>query len=127
MRDLGKPDAPRAAAVGMRVSLVEPGAVSSGFVANAGVDVDVDVPTMVAAAGAHSPALASYVARTTAAFSPTAAQTPAGAATAIVELLLAETPAIRIQTSDRARAFVGRKLADLDGSAVFTETLGWVS
>ncbi|HEY8914695.1 hypothetical protein [Lacisediminihabitans sp.] len=117
----------------MRVSLVEPGAVSSGFVANAGagvdvdVDVDVDVPTMVAAAGAHSPALANYVARTTAAFSPAAAQTPAGAAAAIVELLLAETPALRIQASDGARAFVGRKLADLDGSAVFTETLGWVS
>ncbi|TXN30325.1 SDR family NAD(P)-dependent oxidoreductase [Lacisediminihabitans profunda] len=115
--------APVAATVGVRVSLVEPGAVSSDFVANVGADV----PAMVAAAGAYGPALAGYIARTTAAFSPAAAQTPAGAAAAIVELLLAETPAVRIQTSDAARAFVARKLADLDGSAVFTETIGWVS
>jgi NAD(P)-dependent dehydrogenase (short-subunit alcohol dehydrogenase family) len=113
--------APVAATIGVRVSVVEPGAVASSFVANAGLDRD----AMVAAAGPYAPALAAYVERTAGAFAN--AQTSESAADVIVATLLAESPAFRVQTSDAARAFVGIKLADLDGSAVQRFTSTWVA
>ncbi|WP_345761972.1 SDR family oxidoreductase [Diaminobutyricibacter sp. McL0608] len=113
---------PLAATLGVPVSIVEPGAVSTEFVANVGVDV----PAMLEAIGPYGPALEAYLARTAAAFDPSRAQTPDAVATAIVDLLLSEHPPARLQTSETARQFVGAKLADLDGSAVQGMTSGWV-
>ncbi|MER8187379.1 SDR family NAD(P)-dependent oxidoreductase [Kitasatospora sp. NPDC094015] len=113
--------APVAATAGVQVTLVEPGAVASEFIANQGIDLD----TELRAAGPYAPALKSYVDRTLAAFA-TAAQTPAEAAATITEALDTDRPVLRMQTSDAARAFVGRKLADLDGSAVLGLTGSWV-
>ncbi|WP_328923963.1 SDR family NAD(P)-dependent oxidoreductase [Streptomyces sp. NBC_00190] len=112
--------APVAATVGVDITVIEPGAVASEFVASVGVDV----PAMLAAAGPYAPALGSYIDRTMKTF--TQAQTSAEAAAPIVEALTAEKPAFRVQTSDWAREFVSAKLGDLDGSAVQTQTGGWV-
>ncbi|MEU1420824.1 SDR family NAD(P)-dependent oxidoreductase [Kitasatospora sp. NPDC005751] len=112
--------APVAATVGVKVIVVEPGAVASEFVASQGLDI----PALLAAAGPYAPALDAYAARTRAAF--TRAQTPEQAAESVVEALTAEQPPFRMQTSETARAFVGAKLADLDGSAVQELTGGWV-
>ncbi|MFB7463535.1 SDR family oxidoreductase [Streptomyces sp. NPDC056224] len=112
--------APVAATVGVDVTVIEPGAVASEFVASVGVDV----PAMLAAAGPYAPALQAYIDRTMKTF--TQAQTSAEAAAPIVESLTAEKPAFRVQTSDWAREFVAAKLTDLDGSAVQTQTGDWV-
>ncbi|MFE6866398.1 SDR family NAD(P)-dependent oxidoreductase [Kitasatospora sp. NPDC057692] len=113
--------APVAATVGVAVSVVEPGAVASEFVASQGIDL----PALLAAAGPYAPALDAYAARTRAAFDQ--AQTPEEAAETVVAALTADRPPFRLQTSERARAFVAAKLADLDGSAVQGLTSGWVA
>ena len=113
---------PVAASVGVPVTVVEPGAVTTEFVANVGVDL----PAMLQAVGPYGPALQAYLARTAAAFDPSRAQTPDAVATVIVDLLLSEHPPARLQTSETARQFVGAKLADLDGSAVQSLTAGWI-
>ena len=112
--------APLAAAHGVRVTVVEPGAVASEFVANVGFD-----PAQLAAAGPYAPQLRTYLDRTGAAFA--AAQTSEAAAASIIDVLTADKPAFRVQTSDIARTFVGSKLADLDGSAVQSMTATWVT
>ncbi|OKK17302.1 short-chain dehydrogenase [Streptomyces sp. CB00455] len=112
--------APVAATVGVAVTVVEPGAVASEFVAA----LELDVPALLAAAGPYAPALQAYIARTMESYGQ--AQTPAEAAAPVVEALTARTPAFRVQTSDWARDFIGAKLSDLDGSAVQTLTGGWV-
>ncbi|MTE15505.1 SDR family NAD(P)-dependent oxidoreductase [Nocardia sp. CT2-14] len=112
--------APVAASVGVDITVVEPGAVASEFVANLGVDR----PALVAAAGPYAPALEAYFARTQHAFDN--AQTPAEAAAPIIGALTADRPPFRVQTSDWARDFVATTLADLDGSAVQTLTRAWV-
>jgi NAD(P)-dependent dehydrogenase (short-subunit alcohol dehydrogenase family) len=112
--------APVAATVGVRVSVIEPGAVASEFVASQRLDV----PALVEAAGPYGPALSNYVDRTRGAFS--SAQSSADAAAAIIATLDADEPAFRVQTSEAARGFVGTKLADLDGSGVQTLTREWV-
>ncbi|MDZ5443683.1 SDR family NAD(P)-dependent oxidoreductase [Micromonospora sp. 4G57] len=113
--------APVAATVGVLVTVVEPGAVASEFVANVGVDRD----AAVAQAGVYAPALRAYLDRTAGAFA--AAQSPADAAAAVVATLTDPEPAPRVQTSTTARQFVGAKLADLDGRAVATITAGWLA
>lgn len=45
----------------------------------------------------------------------------------IIEALTVESPVFRMQTSDRARQFVGVKLADLDLSSVVGMTKTWVA
>ncbi|MFB7503484.1 SDR family oxidoreductase [Streptomyces broussonetiae] len=112
--------APVAATVGVSVTVIEPGAVASEFVANVGLDV----PAMLAAAGPYAPALQSYIERTRTSF--TGAQSPAEAAAPIVAALSADEPPLRVQTSEWARDFVHTKLADLDGAAVQALTGGWV-
>jgi hypothetical protein len=114
---------PVAATVGVRVTVVEPGAVGSEFVANVGLDV----PAALEAAGEYGPALGAYLEHSRDVFSASAAQTPAGAAAAIVAVLTHDNPPARVQTSDGARAFVGAKLADLDGSAVTRMTTAWIT
>jgi NAD(P)-dependent dehydrogenase (short-subunit alcohol dehydrogenase family) len=109
-----------AAAVGVRVTVVEPGAVASEFVASQRLDV----PALVAGAGPYGPALQSYIDRATQSFGN--AQSAEEAATTVVEVLEAEDPPFRAQTSEWARGFVGTKLADLDGSAVQAVMAQWV-
>ncbi|MET8878642.1 SDR family NAD(P)-dependent oxidoreductase [Nocardia sp. NPDC004604] len=112
--------APVAARVGVAVSVVEPGAVASEFVNNvAGRD------TVLEQVGPYAPALSAYLDRTRGAFAN--AQTPQDVATQMVELLACERPAFRTLTSDTARAFVGMKLADFDGSAVQAMTGAWIA
>jgi NAD(P)-dependent dehydrogenase (short-subunit alcohol dehydrogenase family) len=113
--------APVAATVGVRVSVVEPGAVGSEFVSNVGIESS----PLRANPGPYSDALAAYLERTAGAFAN--AQSPKDAAAPIVELLGAGSPAFRIQTSPGATAFAGVKLADLDGSRVIGMTTPWVS
>lgn len=112
--------APVAATVGVQVTVVEPGAVNSEFVSSQRLDI----PALLTAAGPYAPALRSYVDRTLAAFG--SGQTSAQAAAPVIAALTAERPPFRVQTSDTARAFVGAKLADLDGSAVQSLTGTWV-
>ncbi|MFF5016360.1 SDR family oxidoreductase [Streptomyces sp. NPDC001165] len=114
--------APVAAAHGVSVSVIEPGAVATEFVANVGVDLE----EAVATAGVYAPQLNAYVNRTVAQFLD-GAQTAEGAAETVIEALTADEPAFRLQTSDWARGFVGTKLTDLDGSAVLGITNGWVA
>ncbi|MEU5781655.1 SDR family NAD(P)-dependent oxidoreductase [Micromonospora lupini] len=113
--------APLAATTGVRVTVVEPGAVASEFVSNIGIDAD----AAIAAAGAYGPALRAYLARTGQAFA--AAQSPADAAAVVLATLSDPAPPVRVQTSDGARQFVGVKLADLDGAAVARLTGGWLA
>ncbi|MFJ9968797.1 SDR family oxidoreductase [Streptomyces avermitilis] len=113
--------APVAATVGVSVTVVEPGAVASEFVASQGLDI----PALTEAAGPYGPALQAYIDRTMRSFGN--AQTPAQAAAPIIEALTADRPAFRVQASDWARDFAGTKLADLDGSAVQSLTGTWVS
>ncbi|MEU8289124.1 SDR family NAD(P)-dependent oxidoreductase [Micromonospora sp. NPDC048905] len=112
--------APLAATTGVRVTLVEPGAVASEFVTNIAIDADAAID----AAGVYGPALRAYLARTGQAFA--AAQSPADAAAAVLAVLSDPAPPVRVQTSDGARQFVGVKLADLDGAAVARMTGGWL-
>lgn len=112
---------PVAAAVGVAVTVVEPGAVASEFVANASEGRD----AALADAGPYAAQLAAYLERTAGAFA--AAQQPAQVAEVIVRVLTEPEPPLRVQTSDAARAFVGLKLADLDGSRVTGATAGWVA
>ena len=112
--------APVAATVGVKVSVVEPGAVASAFVANAGLDL----PTMLATAGPYAPALTGYAGHVGASFAK--AQTSEEAGAVVVATLLAANPAFRVQTSDTARSFVSLKLADLTGHAVQGLMSSWV-
>lgn len=113
--------APVAASVGVRVSVIEPGAVASSFLANAGVDPQ----DALEQAGVYRAALAGYLNRTAGAFSR--AQTPEAAAAVVLATMLATEPAFRVQTSDAATSLVGVKLADLDGSGVQALTSSWVA
>ncbi|MCX5175041.1 SDR family NAD(P)-dependent oxidoreductase [Streptomyces virginiae] len=114
--------APVAGAVGVSVSVIEPGAVATEFVNNIGLDLE----ARIAAAGPYSDALRHYVERTVGQFL-NGAQTPAGAAESVMEALTVERPAFRIQTSQWARDFTGNKLVDQDGSAVVGMTGAWVA
>ena len=90
--------APVAATVGVRVSVVEPGAVASSFVANAGVDP----AAMLAAAGPYAPALQGYSA-THGRLVREGAVVRDAAAVVVATSSLAGNPAFRVQTSDTAR------------------------
>ncbi|MFR9797264.1 SDR family oxidoreductase [Streptomyces sp. MS06] len=111
--------APVAATVGVSVGVIEPGAVASEFVSNVGLEADV-----LEQAGPYAPALSGYLEHVRAMFG--AAQTSEEVGEQIAELIAAERPAFRTLTSDTARAFVGSKLTDLDGSSVQTMTGSWV-
>ncbi len=112
---------PVAATVGVGVCVIEPGAVGSEFVANAGVDRE----ALLTGAGVYAPAFGSYLERTAGAFANAQAVEEVGALVAAT--LEVDPLPFRLQTSDGARAFVGIKLADLDGSKVTGLTSGWVA
>ena len=112
---------PVAATVGVGVCVIEPGAVGSEFVANVGVDRE----AMLASADVYGAALSSYLERTAGAFANAQAVEEVGAL--VAGALELDPLPFRLQTSDGARAFVGIKLSDLDGSAVTGFTGTWVS
>lgn len=115
--------APVVAHFGVDVSIVEPAAVASAFIANvAGQATD-------PAAGAdpndpYAAILSAYLQRTAGAFAQ--AQPASDAASVIVEAATTATPKFRWQTSDSAVAFAGLSLADLDGSGVLAQTGRWL-
>jgi len=121
--------APVVAHFGIVVSVVEPGAVASEFVANIGGVVtpqgEPALPEFSADDDPYEPMLRSYLVRSRSAFA--AAQSPAEAAAVIVEAATTESPRFRWQTSPTAAAFVGLSLADLDGRRVLGQTSGWVA
>lgn len=114
--------APVLAATGVDVAVIEPGAVASDFVANAGLQPD----ALIADAGPYADVLERYLARTVQQFG-TGAQPAAEVAALIVDVLGMEKPPFRLQTSDWSRGFVARKLADTDGSAVLNMTSAWLT
>ncbi|TWP46119.1 SDR family NAD(P)-dependent oxidoreductase [Lentzea tibetensis] len=113
--------APVAAAQGVTVTVVEPGAVASEFVNN----VQIDRGAIFEQMGVYAGSFKNYMGRTGDSFA--AAQTSDEAARTVVEALTAQNPAFRVQTSEWAREFTGRKLADNDGSAVQELTRGWIA
>lgn len=113
---------PVAKTVGVRVSLIEPGAVASAFVENAQIDQDASV----ADAGPYAQALKAYFARTMQQFDPASAQSPDQVAELIVTHVADPEPAFRVQTSSLATDFVKLKLSDLDGSRVTGMTASWL-
>ncbi|NUT71543.1 SDR family oxidoreductase [Pseudarthrobacter sp. C4D7] len=113
---------PVAKTVGVGVHVIEPGAVASNFVANAGIDAG----ALVASAGPYGPAISAYLARTSRQFASSSAQEPAEVAAVVLATLEDSNPDFRIQTSPWAHDFVRTKLGDLDGSRVTGLTAGWV-
>ncbi|HEX2903861.1 MAG TPA: SDR family NAD(P)-dependent oxidoreductase [Jatrophihabitans sp.] len=107
--------APVAARVGVWVSVIEPAAVASDFVANV---------SRQASPGPYEQTLQAYLSRTQAAFAN--AQPAAEAGAAIAAAARSTTYRFRWQTSAAASAFVGLSLADLDGSSVLGQTATWL-
>ena len=115
--------APVAASVGVLVSVIEPGPVSTEFVSNVGVDV----ATIFAEAGEYEPAMQAYMRHVMAEFAnPDAAQNGDDVAEVVLTSMVTDSPAFRHQTSHWARTFTGYKLSDHDGSAVVGMTTDWL-
>jgi short-subunit dehydrogenase len=102
---------------GVWVSVVEPAAVASDFVANVQRPADADDP--------YAELLTAYLARTQGAFAN--AQSAADAGAAIAACATASSYTFRWQTSAGATAFVGMSLADLDGERVLGATRTWIA
>lgn len=112
--------APVASTVGVHVTVVEPGAVSSEFLENIGLKP----ADMIAGAGVYAPALSAYADTSLGQYEW--AQTPREAAAAVLEALTLPDPPLRMQTSEKVEAYVATKLADLNGSKVLGMTRDWV-
>jgi NAD(P)-dependent dehydrogenase (short-subunit alcohol dehydrogenase family) len=111
--------APVAATAGVSVTVVEPGAVATSFVANVGRSQSglADDP--------YAAVLETYLDRAGSAFG--AAQSAQSAGAVVAALLDGDTPPFRVQTSESAAQFIAVKLADLDGSAVQRITSAWLA
>jgi len=115
--------APVAATVGVHVSVIEPGPVTTEFVNNVGVDVD----KLFAEGGDYTPAMHAYLRHVMAEFAnPDSAQTGDDVAETVLGAMVTDSPALRHQTSPWAKTFAGYKLSDHDGSAVVGMTSDWV-
>jgi NAD(P)-dependent dehydrogenase (short-subunit alcohol dehydrogenase family) len=101
---------------GVWVSVIEPGAVASEFVANVARPGD---------PGPYAELLDAYLARTQAAFA--AAQSAQEAGAAIATAATSPDYRFRWQTSSQAASFVGLSLADIDGERVASLTRTWIS
>jgi NAD(P)-dependent dehydrogenase (short-subunit alcohol dehydrogenase family) len=121
--------APVAARLGIDVSVVEPGPVSTEFVSG----------IMTRGAGAlrgaphlhghddadpYAPLLGAYVARTQDTFAN--AQRAEEVAAVVVEAAITDRPRFRWQTSEAASTFVGMSIHDLHGDKVIGETATWL-
>jgi len=112
--------APVAATAGVSVTVVEPGAVTSSFVANVGRDLN----QSGLANDPYAAALEAYLARAASSFG--SAQSARSAGEIVAALLDGDRPPFRVQTSEAARQFVAAKLADLDGGVVQRMTATWL-
>lgn len=101
---------------GIRVSVIEPAAVASAFVANV---------VRPERGGPYAALLDAYIVRTSGAFAN--AQTPESAGAAIADAVLADEYRFRWQSSEGATAFAGVSLADTDGSRVLGFTRPWIA
>ena len=113
--------APVARGAGVRVSVVEPGYVTSEFVANLGFDLN-------AAGNAGSPYHAMrehYLERVRQRLPQ--GQTCEATAAVIRDVLADPNPKFRYQTSEAARMLVGLKLTDMTGEAVQAFTSSWIA
>ncbi len=119
--------APVAERFGVWVSVIEPAAVASDFVANAD-RVDAEPRDTEAGPAEHTDPyadlLAAYLARTSGAYAN--AQSGPEAALAIADAVTSPTYRFRWQASEGATAFVGASLADLDGERVLGVTRTWL-
>ncbi|MDQ1177779.1 short-subunit dehydrogenase [Microbacterium sp. SORGH_AS 421] len=106
--------APVVAPFGVDVSIVEPAAVASSFVAS----------VHRAAPGPYAELQQAYLDRAATSFA--SAQSAEDAAKTVVEAATTSAPRFRWQTSDAATQFAGLSLGDLDGSRVLGVTAGWV-
>ncbi len=113
---------PVAAKHGVKVSVVEPGAIATEFIANAGESVGERMNNE----DAYTPQVKAYVKHISAAFEPGAAQTAQDVADVIASVIAEENPAFRYQTGERSTMFAGMSLSDLDGSTVTGATSTWV-
>jgi NAD(P)-dependent dehydrogenase (short-subunit alcohol dehydrogenase family) len=114
--------APVAAEVGVTVCVIEPAAVlDTAFITNAAADP----AAMIAQAGPYEAALRAYRGWV-ATGAIEAAQVAVDVAEVVVGALTDDQPAFRIQTSDYARAYVERKLADPDGRRIQALTSSWL-
>ena len=112
--------APVAERHGVRVVVVEPGAVASEFVNTAAGSVQASL----GGDPAYAALLSAYLERTRAAFA--AAQDPREVAAVIVRAATDPEPPFRLQTSSAATTFAGLSLADVDGSRVLDQTRTWL-
>ncbi len=101
---------------GVGVSVIEPAAVASEFVANVARPEEADDP--------YAALLTAYLRRSEGAFA--AAQSAAAAGAAIAACATSADHRFRWQTSEGATAFVGMSLGDLDGQRVLTATRTWL-
>lgn len=113
--------APVAAAFGISVSVIEPGAVASEFVSNVRTLVD---ERLADTEDPYRELFSAYVERTLGAFDN--AQDPAETGAAIAAVVNDPSPGFRYQTSPAATAFASAQLSDLDGSVVQGATRSWV-
>ncbi|KAI9002482.1 short-chain dehydrogenase/reductase [Hyaloraphidium curvatum] len=110
---------PIAAAFGVRVSVVEPGAVASSFVASAA-----GKEKLAALPPAYAPLIAAYMGRAEGAFK--AAQKPEEVAEVIKGVLESDNPSFRNQTSDTSRFIASLTTADPTGNKVVGFTASWL-
>ena len=115
--------APVAATVGVHVSVIEPGPVSTEFVNNVGVDID----RLFAEGGDYTPAMRAYLTHVMAEFAdPGAVQTADQVAAVVLTAMVTDSASFRHQTSHWSKEFCSYKISDHDGSAVVGMTSDWV-
>jgi hypothetical protein len=76
--------------------------------------------------GPYAAMMGRYIERIMARTSPDTQQ-PADVAAVLMDMLTAESMPFRVQSSEWVTRFLGRKLADLDGSAIQRLTTRWVA
>ena len=119
--------APVAARFGVRVSVVEPAAVASDFVENAGTHSGPDAgpnPQRPGDPDPYADLRDAYLRRSAGVFAR--AQPAADAARVVVQAVTTTAPRFRWQTSETAAAFAGLSLRDLDGTTVAAATTTWL-
>lgn len=113
---------PVAATVGVHVSVIEPGPVETAFVANVtGVEHLLSGPD-----APYASAKSGYLARMGAPERMAGMQTSADVAAVISQVVHADAPHFRYQTSPWSQEFVATKLADLDGRSTTGMTARWL-
>ncbi len=107
---------------GVDVTLFEPGAVASEFVANLGASL---AAREAAQGDPYAPMLTAYLGRARAMIS--SAQSSEEVGDEIVALAGRVDPPLRVQSSAVARDFVGMKLRELDGASLTAAMRSWLA